>query len=140
MPIKPLEDLQVENQPVCQRDSVSRARCAAKRNEGDGGNARQQYDPNQSRKDDQKPATQRKKSRFDPKLIDDAVQSFKNDEAAQAHGLSATVEGTGPGLNIHLKDCNGAVLRQFSGEEFLKLREATGKSVGLRGKILDQKL
>ncbi len=115
-----------------------------KRNDGEGGNARQQYDPNQTRQDqkDRQDAQREKKPEapFDPKLIDDAVQSFKSDATAQEQGLSATVEGSGPGLKIHLKDCNGTVLRQFSGEEFLKLREATAQPAGLRGKILDQKL
>ena len=114
-----------------------------KRNSGDGGSARQQYDPNQSRKDEDGGSGEPKKEsqeRFDPKLIDDAIESFKTDAAAQAQGMSATVEGSGPGLKIHLKDCNGTTLRQFSGEEFLRLREATVRVVGLRGKILDQKL
>jgi hypothetical protein len=111
----------------------------SKRNEGDGGGARQHYDPNQNRKDGER---EKDPERFDPRLIDDAVQSFTEDAAAQAQGLSATVEGTGPGLRIQVKDCNGTVLRQFSGEEFLRLREATSaQGPGLRrGKILDQKL
>jgi hypothetical protein len=115
-----------------------------KRNDGDGGSARQQYDPNQTRQDQKdsqdNPQSKKPETPFDPKLIDDALQSFKTDAAAQEHGLSATAEGSGPGLKIHLKDCNGTVLRQFSGEEFLKLREATTPVAGLRGKLLDQKL
>lgn len=110
----------------------------SKRSEGDGGSARQQYDPNQNRKDDEQ--KDKKQEPFDPKLIDDAVESFKADEVTRASGLSATVEGVGPGLKIHVKDCNGTTLRQFSTEEFLRLRDATSKGAGKRGKILDQKL
>ena len=109
-----------------------------KRSEGEGGNARQQYDPNQGRKDGEE--KRKEQEPFDPKLIDDAVRSFVTDAATQEHGLSAVVEGTGPGLKIHVKDCNGTVLRQFSGEEFLKLRDATSQTLGKRGKLLDQKL
>jgi hypothetical protein len=123
----------------------------SKRNEGDGGNARQQYDPNQSRRDgsegeggEEKP---KKQEALDPQLIDQALESFKTDASAQEHGLSAEAEGSGPGLKISVKDCNGATVRQFSGEEFLKLRDAssqkaspTDNPLATRGKILDQKL
>ena len=68
-----------------------------------------------------------------------AIQSFRNDAQTQANGLNAQIEGHGPGLKVTLKDGSGAVVRQFTGEEFLKLREAA--SAGrTRGKILDQKI
>ena len=122
-----------------------------RRSDGEGGSARQQYDPNQSRRDDQdQPGQESKDSpeKFDPKLIDDAMAAFQADAVTQEQGLTASIEGTGPGLRIHVKDCNGATLRQFSGEEFLRLREAAsrpgltlgaGVADGRRGKILDQK-
>lgn len=72
--------------------------------------------------------------------IDAAVQAFGEDVQTQANGLSASTEGAGPGLKVVLKDGNGATVRQFTGEEFLKLREAASRDVGSRGKILDQKL
>lgn len=117
----------------------------SKKSEGEGGSARQQYDPNQTRKDGSHDGGQQRHEGegFDPQLIDAAVESFKTDAAAQEHGLSAVVEGNGPGLKIHVKDCNGTTLRQFSGEEFIKLRQATSARTtptGKRGKILDQKL
>ena len=112
-----------------------------KRNEGDGGSARQQYDPNQTRKDNQDDSKKHEQpEKFDQKLIDEAVASFQTDSTTQAHGLSAVVEGTGPGLKVHVKDCNGTTLRQFSGEEFLRIRGVTSKDPSPRGKILDQKL
>jgi hypothetical protein len=118
---------------------------------GGGENARQQYDPNQTRRDSQDAEGDQRHEReqpaFDPKLIDEALESFKTDAAAQASGLSATAEGSGPGLKVSVKDCNGTTLRQFSGEEFLRLREAAnGPAPGAlptglrRGKLLDQKL
>lgn len=128
---------------------ISSGGVRSKGREGDGGSARQQYDPNQTRHDEngqQNSDQQKKQEAFDPQLIDDALESFKADASAQEHGLSAEVDGAGPGLKISVKDCNGTTLRQFSGEEFLKLREAaspqarTAGSLGKSGKILDQKL
>ncbi len=69
-----------------------------------------------------------------------AVQDFQADALAQANGLSASMEGAGPGLRVVLKDGGGVVVRQLTGEEFLKLRQATSKDQKSRGKILDQKL
>lgn len=69
-----------------------------------------------------------------------AVDAFQKDEHAQASGLSAEVAGQGPGLKVTLKDGNGGVVRQFTGEEFLRLREASARDGRTRGKILDQKL
>lgn len=123
----------------------------SKRSEGDGGSARQEYDPNQSRRDPdnngQEDSKKQKQEAFDPQLIDEALAAFKSDATAQEHGLSAEVEGAGPGLKVSLKDCNGTTVRQFSGEEFLRLREvsalkpgSTNSPTAKRGKILDQKL
>ena len=68
-----------------------------------------------------------------------AVAAFSADSQAQANGLSADViEGGISGLRVVLKDRQGKVLRQLSGEEFLKMREQV--AAGARGKILDQKL
>jgi hypothetical protein len=72
--------------------------------------------------------------------IEKAIEAFAVDTQTLANGLSASRVGTGPGLKVVLKDSSGAVLRQFSGEEFLRLRGASNKDVRARGKILDQKL
>ena len=70
--------------------------------------------------------------------INSAVDSFGVDTGAVANGLSAEVVGQGPGLRVTLKDGRGAVVRQFTGEEFVRLREAaTGTG---RGKLLDKKV
>lgn len=66
-----------------------------------------------------------------------AVDAFSQDSAVVANGLNAAVEGQGPGLRVTLKDGRGAVVRQFTGEEFVRLREA---AAGPRGKLLDKKL
>ena len=68
-----------------------------------------------------------------------AIEAFRRDGQAQAHGLSAEMVGKGPGLRVTLKDGSGAIVRQFTGEEFLKLREATALGRP-SGKILDQKV
>ena len=76
--------------------------------------------------------------RFEEQM-NEAVEAFQKDPQAQASGLSATKVGSGPGLKVVLKDGSGAVVRQISGEEFLRLREALTTDKRSRGKILDQK-
>jgi hypothetical protein len=70
--------------------------------------------------------------------VSTAVTSFSHDTDAVANGLSAEVVGQGPGLRVTLKDGRGAVVRQFTGEEFVRLREAASGTH--RGKLLDKKL
>jgi hypothetical protein len=70
--------------------------------------------------------------------VGQAIEAFGRDTQAQASGLSAELNGKGPGLRVVLKDGSGAVLRQFTGEEFLKLREAATQ--GRSGRLLDQKI
>ena len=111
----------------------------AKKTEGDGGSGRNQYDPNQTRKDNQENDPEQKKE-FDQKKVNDAIEAFHADTTTQASGLSAVVEGFGPGLKIAVKDLNGTLVREFSTDEFLKLRDAGARSTGPRGKILDRKL
>lgn len=69
-----------------------------------------------------------------------AIHAFGADAQAQAQGLSAQMTGGGPGLRVVLRDGTGAVVRQFTGEEFIKLREAVQGDGRSRGKLLDQKL
>ncbi len=71
--------------------------------------------------------------------VSQAVEKFGHEAIAQANGITATAVGKGPGLRVVLKDAGGRVLRQYSGEEFLKLREAAADDTRGRGKILDQK-
>jgi hypothetical protein len=78
--------------------------------------------------------------RFDvtDEKVQAAITDFKTDSMTQAQGLNAEVEGQGFGLRVVLKDGRGAVVRQFTGEEFLKLREVA-RDGRKNGKILDQK-
>ena len=69
-----------------------------------------------------------------------AIEVFSEDKQAQESGLMVTMEGQGPGLRVLLKDGSGAVIRQMTGDEFVKLRETVSKDPHSRGKILDQKL
>ncbi len=83
-----------------------------------------------SSKDDEKPVTQ--------ESLGEAVSAFSHDPNSQVHGLSAKIEGQGPGLRVTLKDGYGGVVRQLTGEEFMKLKTA---AQGLtRGRLLDKKL
>ncbi len=71
--------------------------------------------------------------------IAEAVETFASDVQSQRSGLSAAMQGKGPGLKVILKDGTGAVIRQFTGEEFLRLRQDVARDQNGRGKILDQK-
>ncbi len=79
-------------------------------------------------------------SEASPEKIDQAILNFMEDLQAQAPDIRASVEGSGPGLRVVLKDGGGGLVRQFTGEEFLKIRQGTAKDGKIRGKILDQKL
>ncbi len=68
-----------------------------------------------------------------------AIERFRADETTQASGLLAEKDGSGPGLRVVLKDVNGSVVRQFSGDEFLKLRETSSQDGRGRGRLLDRK-
>lgn len=75
--------------------------------------------------------------------LEEAVDSFQSDSLTQANKLNASVCGAGPGLIVVLKDESGGLVRQLTGAEFLRLRDAAnkaGKDGQIRGKILDQKL
>lgn len=78
-------------------------------------------------------------SEISDQKIGDAVREFAGDAQARAAGLSAATEGNGPGLRVVLKDINGSVIRQYTGEEFLRLRQGVSKNIPARGKLLDQK-
>ena len=75
----------------------------------------------------------------DAEKVGAAIDSFAAELQNQTAGLSASMSGQGPGLKVVLKDGSGAVIRQLTGEEFLKLREAATQGSS-RGKLLDQKL
>jgi pyruvate/2-oxoglutarate dehydrogenase complex dihydrolipoamide acyltransferase (E2) component len=71
-------------------------------------------------------------------VVNAAMATFQADQQTKAQGIAAEVQGTGPGLRVVLKDGAGTTIRNLSGEEFLRLREATN-AVRVSGKILDQK-
>ena len=83
-----------------------------------------------------------KTSVVDPEQVQAAMDAFSEDEQTVAAGLRVEREpSAGPGLKIVVRDGSGAVLRRFSGEEFVRLREtAGGPSLHAPGKILDRKL
>jgi hypothetical protein len=92
----------------------------------------------QGRQDDEKREKQEEREAT-PEAIGEAIALFQGDPKAREAGLQAESIGAGPGLKVVLRDGQGAVVRQFTGEEFLKLREAASKDPRTRGKILDQK-
>ena len=69
-----------------------------------------------------------------------AIDAFQADAQTQSSGITADQFGEGPGLKVVFKDAKGQVLKQLSGEEFLKLREKVSSELKAPGKILDQKV
>jgi hypothetical protein len=102
--------------------------------EKQGGAGQNAYE-RQKKKDEQ---DEKKKVLETPEALEAAVDGFSGDETNLAHGISASAEGSGPGLRVVLKDQQGGILRSVSGEEFLRLREAVS-SGRKSGRILDQK-
>ncbi|HUP55954.1 MAG TPA: hypothetical protein VM598_00775 [Bdellovibrionota bacterium] len=91
----------------------------------------QQNDPERKKEEEAAEAT--------PEELNAAIATFQADPQTREAGLTAEPVSGGPGLKVVLKDGTGSVVRQFTGEEFLKLREAASKDTRMRGKILDQK-
>lgn len=113
------------------------------REKHDGGGPGQEKSQNSEKQKGDSPSQQESDENsqaFDEQLVGQAVAEFQADKQAQASGLSASVNGHGPGLKVVLRDGSGGVVRQLSAEEFLKLRQALSKESHLPGKILDQKL
>lgn len=71
--------------------------------------------------------------------VNRAIDALNHDASATQNGLHAEQAGNGPGLRVVLKDASGGVLRNVSGEEFLKLREAIGQAKR-PGKLIDRKV
>ena len=72
-------------------------------------------------------------------MVEEAVKAFQDDIQSQANGLTVGIVNEGPGLKVVLKDSQGGVIRQLSGEEFLRLREKLSTEGHQSGKILDLK-
>jgi uncharacterized FlaG/YvyC family protein len=75
---------------------------------------------------------------FSFESVNEELTHFAEENASLLAGISASVNGTGPGLRVTLKDGKGAVVREISGEEFMQMREAS-KVTG-RGHLIDKKL
>ncbi|MBC7690412.1 MAG: hypothetical protein H7222_01475 [Methylotenera sp.] len=96
------------------------------------------YEQQKKKKPEDEKEEEQKKA--DPFEVAAAAASFGQDAQSQANGLNAEVENTRLGLKVVLKDGRGAVVKQMSGEEFLKLRQETSQDGRVRGKLLDQKV
>ena len=119
------------------------------RTEGEGGAGRNAYDPHQTRKDDQNQKDSSSEQQNgedrgnrgqDTEALRQAVDAFHEDDVNRASGITAKIEGVAPGLVVVVSDVNGRRLRQFSGDEFMRLRNSAATDTRHRGKILDQKL
>jgi hypothetical protein len=98
-----------------------------------------QQDASQKKQDSESQSDEEEVS-VEPAKVDQALESFRLDAQAQVNGLVASKIGNGPGLKVVLKDQAGSIVRQFTGQEFIKLRSLTPRDQPSRGKILDRKL
>jgi len=101
--------------------------------DGQGGKQRRAKNPYAPKEADLPPQIQ-----VTDENVNAAMENFQADQQTRAQGIAAEVQGSGPGLKVVLKDGSGATIRSLSGEEFLRLREAT-HDVRVAGKIFDQK-
>lgn len=111
--------------------------------DGGGGGNSPDFSQEQKRKQqelNQQEASTEVEEEIGTEKVNQAVQSFQKDEQALSQGLSASIEGNGPGLTVVLKDSSGGVIRHFTGPEFVRLRRATSQGGRIPGKILDRKL
>ena len=65
------------------------------------------------------------------------AEQLEKDPQTSELGIKASIDGQGPGLRVTLRDGSGAIVRQLSGEEFMKTRLNSG--ITGRGKLLDRK-
>lgn len=110
----------------------------------------QQYEGQQQKKDGQ----EQPQPTFEE--IKNQVDKFAEDAALKASGLQAEIihnsdlkeavegesgggPGYGPGLRVVVKDKSGNVLRQLTGDEFLKLRDSQAPKSSNVGKLIDRK-
>ncbi len=117
----------------------------AVREKQDGASSGHERSPDGQNKQSKNPQQDFSNSNFEEEIptqevMSDALKAFGTDSQAQLNGLSASVEGSGPGLKVILKDEKGKVVRQFTGAEFVQLRNSVPREGHFRGKILDRKL
>jgi uncharacterized FlaG/YvyC family protein len=110
------------------------------REKRDGQSSQRHNHQNQNSSQQQKEENSKNSSQLTYEQVDKALQEFQGDTLTQSNGLSVSRQGEGLGLKVVLKDTQGNVIRQFSGEEFVRLRQATSVNQQAVGKILDQKL
>ena len=107
---------------------------------GDGNSSQGQQGRNKRHSGHENGEEKKDETPVNDENLDAAIASFDSDQQARANGLHAERTGTGPGLKVVLKDTNGEVVRQYSGDEFLKLRDNSSRDFKARGKLLDRKL
>ena len=103
-----------------------------------------QHQQKQNLQDNNQKKQQESEDTFDKAMNNEKLASevsqYALDEQLQNLGIQASIQGNGPGLKVVLKDGKGAVIRQFTGEEFIELRKMTENEDRKNGKILDLKL
>lgn len=70
--------------------------------------------------------------------VEKAAQELRETPSFQSTGMSVEVLGKDETITVRLTQVNGTTIKVMTAEEFLKLKDNTGKQA-LRGKILDQK-
>ena len=115
--------------------------------EGGDGHGAPGYENQDQKHHDQTPSEQQAASdqavalndEQERQAVEKAVSDFQTEAQSQQHGLKASISGNTPGLRVVLSDVNGNVIRQFEGQEFVRLRSSGARDSRGRGKLLDQK-
>lgn len=97
-----------------------------------GGQNRQDRDEKRRRQGDETP-----KVEVTDKNVAQAIDQLGGELRAEHTDIQASMEGSGPGLKVVLKDGRGAIIRQMTGDEFLQLRTSVGPHS--KGRLLDKK-
>jgi hypothetical protein len=102
-----------------------------------GGDGREAY---QRQKKTEKDHPQERDPEQFERALSDAREEMERESSAVIPGLKTEVQGEGPGLRVVLKNADGSVIGQYSGEDFLELRSRV-KDVTLKsGRLLDRKV
>ena len=89
-------------------------------------------------KDEHKKQKRQADDDSEPEVTEEAIETASVDLKSLGVATEVIADAKSPGLRVDLKDAKGKLIRQLSGEEFLKLRSAVDTTTKT-GRILDEK-
>lgn len=97
-------------------------------------------DSNEKKKDKKEDPSQKESQEKETQAYELSIQEAELQAAADAlrlQGMTAEIYGKGPGLKVTLRDGMGSIVRQISGEEFVRMKEIADAT--RKGRVLDRK-